>query len=187
MASVLNIHSSILGQPWRWRGLAADTRDPGFAPDDLVTQLLLTRGCTREALAAHRSPSIRAFMPDPSIFRDMDKAAARLADAVQHGEAVTVFGDYDVDGATSAALLIRLLRDLGLSPRAYIPDRLMEGYGPSGEALVRLKREGADLIVTVDCGAMAFDALAQAQAAGAQVIVVDHQNARRSCRSRWRW
>lgn len=174
MTPVLNVHSSILGQPWRWRGLAADARDPGFAPDDLVTQLLLTRGCAREELEAHRAPSIRAFMPDPSIFRDMDKAAERLAGAVQRGEAVTVFGDYDVDGATSAALLIRLLRDLGLDPKAYIPDRLMEGYGPSGEALVRLKREGADLIVTVDCGAMAFDALAEAKAAGAEVIVVDH-------------
>ncbi|HEY0624479.1 single-stranded-DNA-specific exonuclease RecJ [Sphingomonas sp.] len=174
MTPVLNVHSSILGQPWRWRGLAADARDPGFAPDDLVTQLLLTRGCAREELEAHRAPSIRAFMPDPSIFRDMDKAAERLADAVQRGEAVTIFGDYDVDGATSAALLIRLLRDLGLAPRAYIPDRLMEGYGPSGEALVRLKREGADLIVTVDCGAMAFDALAEAREAGAEVIVVDH-------------
>lgn len=174
MTPVLNVHSSILGQPWRWRGLAADARDPGFAPDDLVTQLLLTRGCAREELEAHRNPSIRAFMPDPSIFRDMDRAAERLADAVQRGEAVTVFGDYDVDGATSAALLIRLLRDLGLDPRAYIPDRLMEGYGPSGEALVRLKRAGADLIVTVDCGAMAFDALAEARDAGAEVIVVDH-------------
>ncbi len=174
MSAVLNVHSSILGQPWRWRGLAADARDPGFAPDDLVTQLLLTRGCVREDLEAHRNPSIRAFMPDPSIFRDMDKAAERLADAVTRGEAVTVFGDYDVDGATSAALLVRLLRDLGLSPRAYIPDRLMEGYGPSGEALVRLKREGAELIVTVDCGAQAFEALEQARAVDADVIVVDH-------------
>lgn len=174
MTPVLNVHSSILGQAWRWRGLAADARDPGFAPDDLVTQLLLTRGCPREELEAHRNPSIRAFMPDPSIFRDMDRAAERVADAVQRGEKVTVFGDYDVDGATSAALLIRLLRDLGLDPKAYIPDRLMEGYGPSGEALVRLKRDGADLIVTVDCGAMAYDALAEAKAVGAEVIVVDH-------------
>ncbi|KAI1693918.1 single-stranded-DNA-specific exonuclease RecJ [Ditylenchus destructor] len=187
MTPVLNAHSSILGQPWRWRGLAADARDPGFAPDDLVTQLLLTRGCAREELEAHRSPSIRAFMPDPSIFRDMDRAAERLADSVERREAVTIFGDYDVDGATSAALLIRLLRDLGLDPRAYIPDRLMEGYGPSGEALVRLKREGADLIVTVDCGAMAFDALAEARDAGAEVIVGITTNARRYCRSRWRW
>ena len=98
-------------------------------------------------------------MPDPSIFRDMDRAAARLADAVEAGEPVTIFGDYDVDGATSAALLIRLLRDLGCTAGAYIPDRLMEGYGPSGAALVRLARRARTLIVTVDCGAQAFDAL----------------------------
>jgi single-stranded-DNA-specific exonuclease len=104
----------------------------------------------------------------------MDAAATRLADGVEAGEAVTVFGDYDVDGATSAALLVRLLRGLGLDPRAYIPDRLMEGYGPSGEALVRLGGEGARLIVTVDCGAQAFEALAMARAAGVDVIVVDH-------------
>jgi single-stranded-DNA-specific exonuclease len=174
MSFVLNIQRSILGQPWRWRGLAADGRDPSFAPDDLLTQLLLARGCPRDGLDDHRSPSIRAFMPDPSIFRDMDKAAERLADAVERREQVAIFGDYDVDGATSAALLILLLRDLGVEARPYIPDRLMEGYGPSGEALVRLKREGADLIVTVDCGAQAFEALAMARAAGAEVIVCDH-------------
>lgn len=174
MSPVLNVHRSILGQPWRWRGLAADARDPGFAPDDLVTQLLLARGCPREALDDHRAPSIRAFMPNPSIFRDMDKAAARLADAVQASEPVAIFGDYDVDGATSAALLILLLRELGIEARPYIPDRLMEGYGPSGEALVRLKAEGAGLIVTVDCGAQAFEAMAMARDAGAQVIVCDH-------------
>ena len=93
----------------------------------------------------------------------MDKAAERLADAVEAGEAVTVFGDYDVDGATSAALLIRLLRELGLDAQAYIPDRLMEGYGPSGEALVRIAEGGARLIVTVDCGAQAFEALDMAR------------------------
>lgn len=173
MPPVLNIHRSILGQPWRWRGLAADSRG-GLVPDDLVTQLLLARGVAREELDMHRLPSIRAFMPDPSIFRDMDKAAARLADAVEAREQIAIFGDYDVDGATSAALLILLLRDLGLEARPYIPDRLMEGYGPSGEALVRLKAEGAGLIVTVDCGAQAFEALAMARAAAADVIVVDH-------------
>jgi single-stranded-DNA-specific exonuclease len=174
MLPVLNIHHSILGQPWRWRGLASDARDPGFAPDDLVTQLLLARGCPRDALDLHRNPSIRGFMPDPSIFRDMDKAAERLADAVESAEQVAIFGDYDVDGATSAALMILLLRDLGLEARAYIPDRLMEGYGPSGEALVRLHADGASLIVTVDCGAQAFEALRQARDAGIDVIVVDH-------------
>ncbi|THD37797.1 MAG: single-stranded-DNA-specific exonuclease RecJ [Sphingomonas sp.] len=172
--TVLNITQSILGQPWRWRALAADARDPGFRPDDLVTQLLLSRGVGRDDLDANRSPSIRGFMPDPSIFNDMDKAAARLADAVRAGEAVTVFGDYDVDGATSAALMIRLLRGLGLDPQAYIPDRLMEGYGPSGEALVRIAAGGANLIVTVDCGAQAFEALDMARETGVDVIVVDH-------------
>jgi single-stranded-DNA-specific exonuclease len=170
----LNISRSILGQPWRWRGTAADGRDAGFEPDDLVAQLLLSRGVAREAVEQHRQPTIRGFMPDPSIFRDMDAAAERLAHAVTMGEAITVFGDYDVDGATSAALLVRLLRALGSSPRAYIPDRLMEGYGPSGEALVRLADEGATLIITVDCGAQAFEALEMARARGVDVVVVDH-------------
>jgi single-stranded-DNA-specific exonuclease len=173
-AHVCGVSRSILGQPWRWRGTASDGFDDGFQPDDLVDQLLMARGVIREELLRHREPTIRGFMPDPSIFRDMDAAAARLADAVEAGEEVAVFGDYDVDGATSAALLVRLLRDLGKTPRAYIPDRLMEGYGPSGEALVRLAREGATLIVTVDCGAQAFEALAMARAEGVDVVVVDH-------------
>jgi single-stranded-DNA-specific exonuclease len=170
----LGVKRSILGQPWHWRGAPADDLDGSFSPDDLVTRLLLTRGCPRDAVEAHRTPTIRGFMPDPSIFRDMDRAAERLADAAEAGEPVTIFGDYDVDGATSAALLVRLLRQLGLQPAAYIPDRLMEGYGPSGEALVRIASGGTRLIVTVDCGAQAFEALAMARTAGADVIVVDH-------------
>jgi len=173
-AHVCGVSRSILGQPWRWRGSAADGHDEAFQPDDLIDQLLMARGVAREALEAHRLPTLRGFMPDPSLFRDMDRAAERLADAVEAGENVTVFGDYDVDGATSAALLVRLLRGLGSEPSAYIPDRLMEGYGPSGEALVRLAEEGARLIVTVDCGAQAFEALAMARSAGVDVIVVDH-------------
>jgi single-stranded-DNA-specific exonuclease len=168
MSSPLSISRSITGQQWKWRGAS----DPG--PDDLVTQLLLSRGCPPEQLEAYRTPTIRAFMPDPSIFRDMDVAADRLAHAVRSGEQVTIFGDYDVDGATSAALLIRLLRALGLDAGAYIPDRLMEGYGPSGAALVKLAESGSSLIVTVDCGAQAFEALSMAKAAGVDVIVVDH-------------
>jgi single-stranded-DNA-specific exonuclease len=176
MASTLvcGVSRSILGQPWRWRAGSAEAGDAGYQPDDLVDQLLMARGVGRGDLARHRAPTLRAFMPDPSVFQDMDKAAARLADAVEAREAVTIFGDYDVDGATSAALLIRLLRQLGLEARAYIPDRLMEGYGPSGEALVRIAEGGATLIVTVDCGAQAFDALAMAKTAGVDVIVVDH-------------
>ena len=174
MPSINNIPLSITGQTWQWRGGAADARDPDFAPDDLVTQLLLARGVPRDDLERHRNPSIRGFMPDPSIFRDMDVAAERLANAVEAGEVVTVYGDYDVDGATSAALLIRLLRDVGLDAGYYIPDRLLEGYGPSGEALEALGAAGNRLIVTVDCGAMAYEALARAKAAGIEVIVVDH-------------
>ncbi|MFN0046353.1 MAG: single-stranded-DNA-specific exonuclease RecJ [Sphingorhabdus sp.] len=174
MSTVLNITHSILGQRWQWRSGDVDTRDPGFQPDDLVTQLLMARGVPRDDIDRHREPTIRGFMPDPSIFRDMDCAAERLADAVQSQEAVTIYGDYDVDGATSAALLIRLLRELGLEAGHYIPDRLMEGYGPSGEALVRIGAGGSRLIVTVDCGAMAYEALAQAKNAGLEVIVVDH-------------
>ncbi len=171
---VCGVSQSLMTQPWRWRGSAAEGLDAAFRPDDLVGQLLLARGVPREDLDRHRAPTIRDFMPDPSVFRDMDAAAARLADAVAAGESVTVFGDYDVDGATSAALLIRLLRQLGSGPKAYIPDRLMEGYGPSGEALVRIAQGGADLIVTVDCGAQAFEALEMAKAAGVDVIVIDH-------------
>lgn len=171
---VCNVENSFAGQPWRWRGAGADARDPGFRPDGLVEQILLARGAPREALADWAEPTIRSFMPDPSCFQDMNKAAERLADAVERREKVTIFGDYDVDGATSAALLIRILRELGLEAGYYIPDRLMEGYGPSGQALVKLAEAGSSLIVTVDCGAMAFDALAEAKAAGVDVMVVDH-------------
>lgn len=142
--------------------------------DALIDELLLARGVGREDLQRHREPKIRDFLPDPSCFRDMDKGAKRLADALQHGETVAIFGDYDVDGATSAALLVMLLRRLGAAPIIYIPDRLMEGYGPSGKALVELKTKGASLAVCVDCGAQAFDALEEARAAGLDVIVVDH-------------
>lgn len=168
------IPPSITGQRWCWRGDRAGTSGETLNPDDLVTQLLLSRGCAREEIDAHRAPTIRHFMPDPSIFQDMDKAASRIADAVQKGEKVTVYGDYDVDGATSAALLIRLLGALGLEAGYYIPDRLMEGYGPGGPALVELARQGSTLIITVDCGAMAFEALGMARDAGVDVIVVDH-------------
>ena len=170
---------SLGGRHWRWRRGNMDLAGleesaAGDLGDDLVTQLLLARGVARHDLERHRNPSLRAFLPDPSHFADMDAAAERLTQAVLGQEAVTIYGDYDVDGATSAALLVRLLRQLGLPARSYIPDRLLEGYGPSGEALVRLGQEGSSLIVTVDCGAMAHEALAMAENAGIDVIVVDH-------------
>ena len=164
-----NVERSINGQPWRFRRQGGDELEV-----DLVDQLLLARGIDRSELARHRAPTLREFLPDPSVFADMDQAAARIADAVQAGEQIAIFGDYDVDGATSAALLITLLRRLGSDPIAYIPDRLMEGYGPSGKALVELKARGASLVITVDCGAQAFDALDQAAEAGLEVIVCDH-------------
>jgi single-stranded-DNA-specific exonuclease len=170
MGPGFNIDKSVTGQPWRWRRPA----DPSLGMDALVDELLLARGVARDDLARHRDPRIRDFLPDPSCFKDMDKGAKRLADAIEKGESVAIFGDYDVDGATSAALLALLLRRLGVEPMVYIPDRLMEGYGPSGKALVELKNRGASLAITVDCGAQAFDALAEAQAAGLDVIVVDH-------------
>ena len=170
MTGALNIDRSVTGQPWRWRRQP----DPSLTMDALVDELLLGRGVPREDLALHRDPRIRDFLPDPSCFQDMDKGAKRLADAVQGGETIAIFGDYDVDGATSAALLTLLLRRLGADPIVYIPDRLMEGYGPSGKALVELKARGAAVAVCVDCGAQAFEALEEARDAGLDVVVVDH-------------
>ena len=149
----------------------------GNAPslgDNIVRQLLLSRGVAPQDIDRHLTPTLRNFLPDPSLFRDMDTAADRIAQAVLSGEKITIYGDYDVDGATSSALLIRLLRDLGVEAGYYIPDRLLEGYGPSGEALVKLGEEGSSLIVTVDCGAMAHEALGMAHDASIDVIVVDH-------------
>jgi single-stranded-DNA-specific exonuclease len=166
----LDIERSITGQPWRWRREA----QPGLAMDALVDELLMARGVERDDLPRNRDPRIRDFLPDPSCFKDMDAGARRLADAIEAKESIAIFGDYDVDGATSAALLVLLLRQLGAEPVVYIPDRLMEGYGPSGKALVELKAGGASVAVCVDCGAQAFEALDEAKAAGLDVIVVDH-------------
>jgi len=171
---VHGVDLSLGGRSWCWRGGNMDLTRGSAGLDDIVTQLLLARGVAPDDIERQRTPLLRDFLPDPSLFNDMDAAAMRLADAVTSGETVTVYGDYDVDGATSAALLIRLLRMLGREAGHYIPDRLLEGYGPSGEALVRLAREGSSLVITVDCGAMAHEALGQAREAGLDVIVVDH-------------
>ena len=172
--SVFGIDKSLSGKSWHWRRGNMDLGSEVGLETNLIDQLLLARGVAADDLERHRSPSLREFLPDPSEFRDMDAAAERLAQAVLTGETVTVYGDYDVDGATSAALLIRLLRMLGHDAGHYIPDRLLEGYGPSGKALVRIAEGGSSLIVTVDCGAMAHEALKMAHEAGVDVIVVDH-------------
>ena len=172
---VFGVSHSLSGRGWRWRRGNMEMAEGAIPLDrDIVTQLLQARGVEESDLERHRNPTLRGFLPDPSTFNDMDAAADRIAQAVLSGEKVTIYGDYDVDGATSSALLIRLLRDLGHHADYYIPDRLLEGYGPSGEALVRLGESGSSLIVTVDCGAMAHDALQQAHDAGIDVIVVDH-------------
>ena len=163
MTFALGVERSAAGQPWKWRR----SGEPGLTLDGLVDELLLARGVMRDDLERHRKPTIRDFLPDPSCFQDMDKGAQRLSDAVQSGETVAIFGDYDVDGATSSALLVLLLRRLGVEPMVYIPDRLMEGYGPSGAALVQLKERLESL-------STAIEALQEAKDAGLDVIVVDH-------------
>lgn len=170
--AALGVVRSLSGQGWRWRGNGAGAG--ADVASDLVTQLLLTRGADPARLEDYRNPSLRAFMPDPASFLDMDTAAQRIERAIANREAIVIYGDYDVDGATSAALLLRVLRDLGATASPYIPDRLLEGYGPSAEALVALEQAGASLVVTVDCGAQAFAALEAARDAGLDVIVVDH-------------
>lgn len=175
LSNVLGVSQSLGGREWVWRGGTMDCGDETFGlSSDILEQLLLSRGVARDEIAKHASPTMREFLPNPSEFRDMEKAAERIASAVMSGEQITVYGDYDVDGATSAALLIDLLASLGVDAGYYIPDRLLEGYGPSGEALVRLAQGGSSLIVTVDCGAMAYEALTMARDAGVDVIVVDH-------------
>ncbi|HAG37603.1 MAG TPA: single-stranded-DNA-specific exonuclease RecJ [Erythrobacter sp.] len=174
LSNVFGVSTSLTGRAWCWRGGNMELGNAPSLGDNIVRQLLLSRGVAPQDIDRHLTPTLRNFLPDPSLFRDMDTAADRIAQAVLSGEKITIYGDYDVDGATSSALLIRLLRDLGVEAGYYIPDRLLEGYGPSGEALVKLGEEGSSLIVTVDCGAMAHEALGMAHDASIDVIVVDH-------------
>ena len=174
MSAALGVERSLSGQPWRWRRPQSEEK-MGTA---LVDELLLGRGVLPHELDRYRAPTIRDLLPDPSAFRDMDAAAERIAAAVVAGERIAIFGDYDVDGATSSALLTLLLRQLGSEPLIHIPDRQAEGYGPNLPALLALKERGAGLIVTVDCGAQAFEPLAGARAVGLDVVVVDHHQCR---------
>lgn len=176
----LGVDRSFSGKKWRLRladeraGLALCQR---LGVPEIVGRVLAARGVDAETAARFLAPTIRHELPDPSHLQDMDRAAARLADAIRAGEDIVVFGDYDVDGATSSALLVRFLHAVGGRCRAYIPDRRLEGYGPNTPALARLKSEGAGLVVTVDCGTLAFEPLEQARALGLDVIVIDHHEA----------
>jgi single-stranded-DNA-specific exonuclease len=143
---------------------------------ELLGRLLAARGIGLDSVEHFLQPTLRALLPDPCCLADMDACAERLARAAQAGEVVAVFGDYDVDGACSGALMVTLLRALGCRVLAHVPDRLAEGYGPNAPALRSLIQRGATLIVCVDCGTAAATALAAAQGT-ADVVVLDHHKA----------
>ena len=173
----LAVERSICGRRWRLR--AADDSEgqviaARLALPEIVGRLLAQRGIDHDDAPGFLAPRLRDQLPDPSHLRDMEVAAARLVHAVREGETIAVFGDYDVDGATSTALLVRFFAAVGGRTRVYVPDRLREGYGPNTPALLRLHAEGARVVVTVDCGTNAHLPLAEAAATGLEVIVVDH-------------
>jgi single-stranded-DNA-specific exonuclease len=141
---------------------------------DLLARVLAGRGVEVEEAVTFLDPTVRALMPDPHALAGMAEAATRIADAIERGETVAIFGDYDVDGATAAATLARFLRYGGLVPIIHIPDRLFEGYGPNVEAVRALAERGATLLVTVDCGTTSYEPLAEATRLGMQSLVIDH-------------
>ena len=175
--TALGVTRSAAGQVWKFRPnddrLALAMCQRHTIPD-ILARVLVARGVALEEVPAYLEPRLRDLLPDPSCLKDMDKAAERLALAVEHNENIAVFGDYDVDGATSSAVLSRYFAALGRHLRVYIPDRQKEGYGPNIDAFRKLQDEGHNLIVTVDCGTMAHDTLATAHASGIDVIVADH-------------
>jgi single-stranded-DNA-specific exonuclease len=178
----LGVRASIRGLTWRERlsPAAAKTATAISQRHDLpelLGRVLAARDIAPDDVAVTLDPTVKALMPDPSTLRDMDKGASRLADAIERREAIAIFGDYDVDGACSSALVKRFLQAHGLDARIYIPDRIAEGYGPNAEAIKALIGDGARLIVTVDCGTTSVDALGVAGPLGADVIVVDHHQA----------
>jgi single-stranded-DNA-specific exonuclease len=176
----LGVERSLTGRAWVSR-LADDRMALAIAQreglPEIVGRVLAGRGIAPEDVAAYLAPSLKTLLPDPSSLADMDKAARRITDAIMGGEKVAVFGDYDVDGATSSAVLQRFFRAVGSDLRVYIPDRIREGYGPNAPALMTLRDEGIRLIVTVDCGTMAHKVLGLAQDAGLEIIVIDHHQA----------
>jgi single-stranded-DNA-specific exonuclease len=174
---LLGIGVSAAGRRWLARpvdpALVAALARQLDAPTALA-QVLAGRGVGLESGARFLSPSLRRELPDPSLFAGMDAAAVVLSDAIEKSKRIAVFADYDVDGATSAAQLIRYFRARGVTLDLYVPDRIAEGYGPSGQAFSALKTRGADVVVTVDCGAMAHEALIAAKGMGLEIVVLDH-------------
>ncbi len=164
----LGVEQSACGRAWRdrldergaARALAIAQRHDNVP--ELLARILAGRGVSSEEVEGFLDPTVRALMPDPHTLAGMAEAASRIADAIVRGETVAIFGDYDVDGATSAATLARFLRHGGLDPLIHIPDRIFEGYGPNAEAVRALAGRGATLLVTVDCGTTSHEPLAEA-------------------------
>jgi single-stranded-DNA-specific exonuclease len=177
--SFLGVEKSLTGRRWvdrldeRGAAMALAIAQTHDLPD-VVARVLAGRGVSVDDAPAFLDPSLKALMPDPSVLTDMDRAAARIADAVVDREQIAIFGDYDVDGATSAALLTRFLRHQDCDPTIYIPDRIFEGYGPNAEAVRSLAAAGTRLLVTVDCGTTSHEALQAAREAGMETVVIDH-------------
>jgi single-stranded-DNA-specific exonuclease len=177
LTAFLGVERSLSGRAWRQRAAEPDVVRGLMQGHGLIEPLaraLAARGQDATSVADFLEPTLRAWFPDPSTFLDMDAAAEAIVDAIMAGASVHVFADYDVDGASSAALLVRWFRAMGADLPIYVPDRLTEGYGPSPKAFDALKARGADLVVTVDCGAAAVTALEHAAEIGLKVVVVDH-------------
>jgi single-stranded-DNA-specific exonuclease len=178
----LGVASSATGRAWRDR---LDARGAARALaiaqrhdlPELLARILAGRNVEVDAVEAFLDPTIKRTMPDPNVLTAMPEAAARIAAALMRRETVAIFGDYDVDGATSAALLARFLRHAGIEPLIHIPDRLFEGYGPNVEAVRTLAAGGATLLIAVDCGTTSIEPLAEAQKLGIDVVVIDHHQA----------
>jgi single-stranded-DNA-specific exonuclease len=178
----LGVENSATGRAWRDR---LDERGAARALaiaqrheiPELLARILAGRNIEADAVDAFLDPTIKGSMPDPNVLTAMPEAAARIADAITRGESIAIFGDYDVDGATSAAVLARFLRDGGVEPIIHIPDRLFEGYGPNVEAVRALAARGVTLLVTVDCGTTSIEPLSEAKALGMDVVVIDHHQA----------
>jgi len=178
----LGVENSATGRAWRDR---LDERGASRALaiaqrhelPELLARILAGRNVEADAVDAFLDPAIKRSMPDPNVLTAMPEAAGRIADAVMRGESIAIFGDYDVDGATSAAVLARFLRHGGVEPIVHIPDRLFEGYGPNVEAVRALAARGATLLVTVDCGTTSIEPLSEAKALGMDVVIIDHHQA----------
>ncbi len=173
----LGVSCSLSGRLWRERAAEPQLVRRHLLGHELsepLARALASRGVQAEDAGAYLNPTLKVLFPDPSSFADMDRAAEILVDALERRRSLVVFADYDVDGASSAAQLVRWFRALGHELPIYVPDRILEGYGPSPAAFRRLKAQGAELVITVDCGAAAHDALACAAEIGLEVVVIDH-------------